>query len=111
MEALEVSRHWERGAEQHNLYYRGMALLAAGRAEDAEREFTRASELPQLDFFSVQGRLPLLGLARARVELGKIEEARAAYEAFFEAYQHADPGLPIVEKARSEYEALPGARG
>ena len=110
-EILELSRPWERGADQHTAYIRGLALLADGRAEEAESEFAEMSTWPNLGFWTHHGELELLGLARAHVAQDEFEEARAAYEAFFDAYRDADEGLPVLEKARSEYEALPGAKG
>ena len=67
--------------------------------------------MPNMSFWTSQGQLGYLGLARAKVALGKTDEERAAYEAFFDAYREADEELPILLKARSEYEALPGVRG
>ena len=42
---------------------------------------------------------------------GNPEAARAAYEQFFEIMADADEGIPLIEKARAEYAAIPGARG
>ena len=108
---LEVSQPWDAGHSQVIPYVRGQAMLAAGRAGAAEKEMTELIEMPDMTYWSSVGHVGYLGLARAKVAAGKTDEARAAYEAFFEAYREADEGLPIIEKARSEYESLPGARG
>ena len=52
-----------------------------------------------------------LGLARAHLANGDPEAARAAYEEFLEIMADADEGIPLIEKARQEYAAIPGARG
>jgi tetratricopeptide (TPR) repeat protein len=109
--ALEVSRPWEEGLFRDNAYLRGMALLAAGRAQEAEAQFAEIATIPNNFFWSLQGHLHLLGLARSQAAQGKHDEARASYEALFDAYRDGDPDIPILEKARSEYEALPGVRG
>ncbi len=111
VELLEPSRPWDGGTGQFVAYIRGEALIAAGRPSEAEQEMAELIKMPDMSAWTSHGQLGFLGLARARVAQGKIDEARAAYEAFFDAYWEADESLPIVEKARSEYEALPGARG
>ncbi len=108
---LEVSQPWDAGHSQVIPYVRGQAMIAAGRPEAAEKEMTELIGMPDMTYWSSVGQVGYLGLARAKVAAGKTDEARAAYEAFFEAYREADEGLPIIEKARAEYESLPGARG
>jgi tetratricopeptide (TPR) repeat protein len=111
VELLEAAKPWDGGIDQLAVLVRGQALLAADRVAEAEREMTELVQMPNLNLWSSVGQLSHLGLARAKVAAGKTDEARAAYEAFFEAYRTADPGLPVLEKARSEYEALPGVKG
>ena len=111
VELLEPSRPWDGGTGQLVAYIRGQALIAAGRPSEAEQEMAELIKMPDLSHWTSQGQLGYLGLARAKLAQGKADEARAAYEAFFEVYRDADEDLPIVVKARSEYEALPGVKG
>ncbi len=50
--------------------------------------------------------LAQLGLARARALEGDKAGARKAYQDFFALWQHADPGLPVLRQAKSEYARL-----
>jgi len=62
----------------------GGRMLAAGRTEDAERTFKRASEL-------LPGRAePAVGLAQCEVAAGRIDEALRIADAAWGAGEHAD---------------------
>ena len=37
---------------------------------------------------------------------GDVDRARTAYQDFFGAWKDADPDIPILKEARSEYEKL-----
>ena len=65
-------------------HYLGAALLAAGRAEDAESVYRRDLLWNQNNGWS------LFGLQQALVVQGKSDEAVAAREAFERAWQHSD---------------------
>jgi eukaryotic-like serine/threonine-protein kinase len=47
-----------------------------------------------------------LGIGRAYAMLGRKAESRKAYEEFFELWKDADKDLPIILKARKEFQAL-----
>jgi len=47
-----------------------------------------------------------LGIARARALSGDKPGARKAYQDFLALWQHADPGIPILQQAKSEYAKL-----
>ncbi len=53
------------------------------------------------------GTLAMLGLARALAARGEPQDSRKTYQDLFVLWQDADPGIPLVEKARKEYRALP----
>ena len=53
------------------------------------------------------GTLAMLGLARALAARGELQDSRKTYQDLFVLWQDADPGIPLVEKARKEYQALP----
>jgi eukaryotic-like serine/threonine-protein kinase len=45
-------------------------------------------------------------LARAKVLAKDAESARKAYQDFFTLWKDADPDVPILKQAKSEYAAL-----
>jgi hypothetical protein len=49
------------------------------------------------------GALAHLGLARAYALQGDITKARAAYQDFLTLWKDADPDIPILITAKSEY--------
>ena len=48
----------------------------------------------------------LVELARAQVALGKRDEARKNYQAFFDFWKDADPDVPLLVRAREEFVKL-----
>ena len=54
----------------------------------------------------VVGSLAHLGLARAAALSGDSAKARVAYQDFFALWKDAEPGLPILKEAKSEYAKL-----
>jgi serine/threonine protein kinase/tetratricopeptide (TPR) repeat protein len=105
IDVLESSRPFERRYLE-TMQLRGQALLAKGDADEAVAEFEKMISL---------ARFPLangyLWLGRAHRDNGNMEAARAAYEQYFEHMANADEGVPVIEKARTEYATLPGAQG
>ena len=79
---------------------RGLALLALGRAAEAERELTASLAA---DPSQVEARL---GLAFALKALGRPAESAAAFEAFLAAA----PNHPAARRARAELAALKAGR-
>ena len=55
---------------------------------------------------SITGALARLGLARAYAVEGDTAKARVAYQDFFALWKDADPGIPILVAAKSEYAKL-----
>jgi eukaryotic-like serine/threonine-protein kinase len=87
----------------------GAAYLAAGMPADAEREYRRILDNPGIDPFSMQYPLARLGLARALALKGSRAESLREYESFFDDWKSADADLPVIKKARGEYQALTSA--
>lgn len=87
-------------------YTRGIALLLAGRAADAEQSFqnivSRQEPLVEKPLFT----LAHLELARAYAAAGDTAKARAAYENFLNAWKNADPDLAPLKQAKEEYAKL-----
>jgi predicted Zn-dependent protease len=52
------------------------------------------------------GALAHLGLARAYGQQGDSAKARAAYQDFFTLWKDADPDIPVLIAAKSEYAKL-----
>jgi len=104
--ALEGGRLYERES-RYIPYLRGLAYLQASDGEAAAVEFIKCLEgsdfsLPQWAFDGVSR----LGLARAQAMSGANDTARQTYLDLLERWADADEDLPVVQQARSEYEAL-----
>jgi hypothetical protein len=52
-----------------------------------------------------------LQLGRAYLAKGDTEAARRAYQDFLAIMKDADEGIPLIDKARSEYATIPGVKG
>ncbi|HEY7855814.1 MAG TPA: protein kinase [Terriglobales bacterium] len=85
-------------------YLRGLALLRQGQAAAAVGELETAA---QSDLHFSINAVAWLGLARARHQAGDNAGAHAAYEHLFGLWKNADPDLPLLLAARTEYAALP----
>jgi tetratricopeptide (TPR) repeat protein len=90
---------------------RGEALAAAGRPRDAIAEYQKVLDWPGVEPIDVARALAHLEMGRAYVAAGDTEGARDAYLRFLEMWAEADEDLALLQKARSEYEALPGVKG
>jgi len=110
IERLEPSRPYER-AFLTVLQVRGQAYLASGRTEDAVSTFEQlASHDTVFPTWHIHY-LARLWVAQANLADGDIDAARTAYQDFFALMKDADEGIPLIEKARAEYETIPGVKG
>jgi ATP/maltotriose-dependent transcriptional regulator MalT len=75
-------------------------------AEKAATEFQKI--LDHRTFYAMSELIPLaqLNLARARALQGDSAKARTAYQDFFAAWKDADPDVPVLLQAKSEYAKL-----
>jgi DNA-binding winged helix-turn-helix (wHTH) protein/tetratricopeptide (TPR) repeat protein len=97
-------------------YIRGQAYLAAGNGKAASAEFQKILDHSGLVWTCWTGGLARLGEARANVlqanaaQGANADAARARaisdYNEFFAHWQDADPGIPILKQAKSEYAKL-----
>jgi serine/threonine protein kinase/tetratricopeptide (TPR) repeat protein len=87
-------------------YLRGQAYLSSGKGADAAAEFQKLIDHPGVVVNFPLGALAHLGLPRAHVLSGEIVAARTAYQDFFATWKDADPEVPVLKRARSEYEKL-----
>jgi eukaryotic-like serine/threonine-protein kinase len=88
------------------VYLRGEAYLSANQGAAAASEFQKI-----LDHAGAVGNEPIgglahLGLARAYASSGDNAKAKAAYQDFFAIWKSADPGAPLLAKAKAEYAKL-----
>ena len=97
---------WPSHGTLYPVYVRGEAYLRAGDAVRAATEFQKI-----VDHRGVVANFPLGVLAR--VQLGRayklggdVEKAREAYAAFLVVWLDADPNIPILKQAKSEYAKL-----
>ncbi len=88
------------------LFGRGMAYREAGRYAEAQQDFQHI-----LDLKCVNG--PDLLFSVAELELGRIYQkendipkARIAYQNFLASWKDADPDVPLLHAAKSEYAKL-----
>jgi eukaryotic-like serine/threonine-protein kinase len=90
----------------YSAYLRGSANLLLHRGSEAAAEFQKI-----LGHFGVvqngeHGALAHLGLARAYVLSGDTAKARNKYQDFLALWKDADPDIPILKQANTEYAKL-----
>ena len=88
------------------IYYRGEALIAAHRYDDAAAEFQRLLDHHWVRPVSLYIPLAQLGLARAHRLAGNIDAARKDYAAFLALWKEADSDAPLLRQARAEFSQL-----
>jgi len=98
-------------ASLNPIYIRAVGYLKGGSPQNALSEFQRLLDHRGVDPLRPSVPLAILGIARASARLGKIEDARKAYENVLEYWKDADPRLPIVVEARLEYAQMLKPRG
>jgi eukaryotic-like serine/threonine-protein kinase len=105
---MDPARPYELGAEADMLpiYVRGVSYLRVHSGIEAEREFQNILDHHSVDAVSTLYPLAELGLARSYAVLGRKAESRRAYQVFFTLWKDADPDLPILIKARREFQDL-----
>jgi predicted Zn-dependent protease len=94
------------GGSLYPVYIRGEGYLKAGQGGPAALEFKKIIDHPFIVQNFVLRPLAYLGLARAKALIGDQEGARAAYNEFFNLWEHADPDIPVLKEAKVEYAKL-----
>jgi serine/threonine protein kinase/tetratricopeptide (TPR) repeat protein len=87
-------------------YLRGLAYLQNRQGSEAAIEFKKITDHPMISLNSIVAPLAHLGLARSYAASGDNAKARAAYQDFFAIWKDADPDIPILIQAKSEYAKL-----
>jgi eukaryotic-like serine/threonine-protein kinase len=88
------------------VYFRGVVYLAAKQGGAAASEFQKIIDHPGLVVNEPIGALSHLQLGRAYALSGDTAKARAAYQDFLTLWKNADPDVPILKQAKSEYAKL-----
>jgi serine/threonine protein kinase/Tfp pilus assembly protein PilF len=113
IDALAASAPYELGETNptftfalYPVYLRGEAYLATKRGAAAAAEFQKI-----LDHAGVAGNEPIaalahLGLGRAYALVGDNAKSKTAYQDFLTLWKDADPDIPILVAAKSEYATL-----
>jgi tetratricopeptide (TPR) repeat protein len=87
-------------------YMRGQAYLAAHNGSAATLEFQKLLDHRGIVVNFPLGALAHLGLARAYALSGDTAKAKTAYQDFLTLWKNADPDIPILKEAKSEYAKL-----
>jgi eukaryotic-like serine/threonine-protein kinase len=97
-------------------YVRGEAYLAAGQGSAAAAEFQKILDHSGIVWNCWTGALARLGVARANALQAKTSQgadadaarvrALAAYKDFLALWKDADPEIPILKEAKTEYAKL-----
>ncbi len=98
------------------VYLRGEAYLAAGQGSAAAAEFQKTLDHSGIVWNCWTGALARLGVARANALQAKTTQgadadaarvrALAAYKDFLALWKDADPDIPILQQAKTEYAKL-----
>jgi tetratricopeptide (TPR) repeat protein len=109
IEVLRPAAPYER-AHLETIYVRGRAHLQAQAGSEAAAEFLKILDLKGVWNWTISLSRPhalaQLGLARAYALAGDTTQSRRAYEDFFSLWKDADPDIPILLEAKSEYAKL-----
>jgi eukaryotic-like serine/threonine-protein kinase len=87
-------------------YLRGLAYLQTKQGKEAAAEFQQIIDHPGVFTFAIIHSMARLGLARAYALQGDASKALAAYQDFFALWKDADPDIPVLIAAKSEYAKL-----
>jgi DNA-binding winged helix-turn-helix (wHTH) protein len=88
------------------VYVRGEAYLAAHQGREAAAEFQKILDHRGIVLNEPIGALAHLQLGRAFAMSGDTAKARAAYQDFLTLWKDADPDIPILKEAKTEYAKL-----
>jgi serine/threonine protein kinase/tetratricopeptide (TPR) repeat protein len=113
IDLLQPAASYELGEPQqfqfgtmYPIYLRGQAYLQKGLAQEASVEFQKILEHRGLIMNFPLGALARLQVARARAMSGDKSLAKEAFSDFFALWKDADPGVPVLQQAKTEYAKL-----
>src|SRR5271157_2110881 len=88
------------------IYVRGLAYLAAHQGAEAATEFQKILDHRGIVVSDPIGALAHLQLGRAYTVSGDKTKAKSAYQDFLTLWKDADPDIPILKQAKTEYAKL-----
>lgn len=91
------------GEMAYPIYLRGQAFLMAKDGKQAAVEFQKIADHTGLVSNRMVGALSYLCLGRAYTLSGDRAMSRKNYDQFFALWHDADPDLPLLKQAKSEY--------
>lgn len=94
------------GGPLYPAYLRGQSYLQLRQGREATAEFHKILDHPGFMLACALRPLAYLELARAYVLLGNAQETRTNYQEFLRLWKDADPEVPILREAKSEYSSL-----
>jgi eukaryotic-like serine/threonine-protein kinase len=100
------SPRWMNYIRLYPVYLHGQACLAARQSAQAAAEFQKILDHPGIVANEPIGSLAHLGLGRAYGMAGDHAKAKTAYQDFLGLWKDADPDVPILIAAKSEYAKL-----
>ena len=116
LELLQTAASYELGAPPSSffggfgclypVYMRGEAYLAAHQGVEAAAEFQKILDHRGIVLSDPIGALAHLQLGRAFALSGDKNKAKTAYQDFLSLWRDADPGIPILSQAKTEYARL-----
>ncbi|MFZ3333405.1 MAG: protein kinase [Candidatus Acidiferrales bacterium] len=115
IDALEAASPYELGGPGQALfvfftlypvYVRGEAYLGAHRSTEAGTEFQKIIDHPGIVVNEPIGALAHLQIGRAYAMQGDTTKSKAAYRDFLTLWKDADPDIPILIAAKSEFAKL-----
>jgi tetratricopeptide (TPR) repeat protein len=113
VEALASAARYELGQDSlsysfalYPAYLRGEACLSAKQGASAAIEFQKILDHPGVVGDDPIGALAHLGLGRAYALAGDTAKAKTAYQDFLALWKNADPDIPILKQAKTEYGRL-----
>jgi eukaryotic-like serine/threonine-protein kinase len=116
IELLQIAIPYDLGAPRSSIhgnfgalypiYVRGEAYLALHRGAEAATEFQKILDHRGIVVSDPIGAVAHLQLGRAYATQGDRAKARAAYQDFLTLWKDADPDIPILKEAKTEYAKL-----
>ena len=106
--ALESTRTYDLGISSgmFPIYTRGQAYLQAKKGAEAAAEFQKIVDHRGIVPTDPVHSLAKLGLGRAYVLTGDTAKAKSAYQDFLALWKDADPDVPVLKEAKTEYSRL-----
>jgi tetratricopeptide (TPR) repeat protein len=97
---------FEVGGSLYPVYIRGEAYLLLHQGKEAASQFQKFLDYRGVAVNCPLGALARLQLGRAFARQGDTDRSRAAYRDFFRLWKDADPNIPVLIGAKSEYATL-----